>query len=81
MEIVRLLVLGSGNVGGKNRSGFKSNVYHHLEHIDDIVLNAVTLKVGSLLVEVHLHISTRHLDHTVVNCFIGVLKSLEIGVF
>lgn len=40
----------------------------------------MSLEVGSLLVIVHGHGSTRHLDHTVVNCLISVFKGLKISV-
>jgi hypothetical protein len=80
VKIVGLLVLGTGNVGCHNRSWLKSNINHHLEHVDNIILNTVALEVGALLIEVHLHVTTRHLDHTVVDSLIGVLKSLKVSV-
>mmetsp|Transcript_13721 Transcript_13721/g.21499 ORF Transcript_13721/g.21499 Transcript_13721/m.21499 type:complete len:490 (-) Transcript_13721:95-1564(-) len=79
-KIVALGVLGSGNVGSEDRLGLESEVDHHLEHIDDIVLDAVTLEVGLLLVEVHGHGTSGHLDHTVVNGLVGVLEGLQVGV-
>lgn len=75
-----LLVLGTGNVGGKNRSGLESDINHHLEHVNNVVLDAVSLEVGALLIEVHLHVTTRHLNHAIVNGLVGVLKSLKVGV-
>jgi len=80
VEVVSLLVLGLGNVSSKNRSGLEGDVNHHLEHVNDIVLDAVTSEVGSLLIVVHLHGTTGHLDHAVVNGFVSVLESLQVGV-
>jgi len=80
VEIVGFLVLGLGDVGSENRAGLKGNINHHLEHIDGIVLNAVTLEVGALLIEIHLHGTTGHLDHTVVDGLVSVLQSLQVGV-
>jgi len=80
VEIVSLLVLGSGNVGSEDRAGLEGNIDHHLEHVDNIVLDAVTSEVSSFLIVVHLHISTGHLDHTVVDSLVGVLEGLQVGV-
>ena len=80
-EVVALLVLRSSNVGCQNRSRLKSNVDHHLEHVLHIVLNVVALVVSGLLIVVHGHGSTGHLDHAVVDGLISVLKSLEVSVF
>ena len=80
VKIVGLSVLGSSNVRGHDGSWLKSDINHHLEHINDIVLDALSLEVGSFLIVIHGHGTTGHLDHTVVNGLIGVLKSLEIGV-
>lgn len=80
VEIVRLLVLGSGNVSSEDRLWLKSNIDHHLEHISDIVLNTVSLEVHSFLIVVHSHVTTRHLDHSVVNGLVSMLKSFEVSV-
>ena len=80
MEIVSLLVLGLGDVSGKDGAGLEGDIDHHLEHIDDIVLDAVSSEVGSFLIVVHLHITTGHLDHAVVDGFVGVLEGLQVGV-
>jgi len=80
VEVVSLLVLGLGNVSSKNRSGLEGDVDHHLEHVDDIILDAVTSEVGSLLIVVHLHSTTGHLDHAVVDGLVSVLESLQVGV-
>ena len=80
VQIVTLLVLRSSNVSCKNRSWLKSTIDHHLEHVGHIVLNAVASEVGALLVIFHLHITSGHLDHTVVDSLVGVLQGLKIGV-
>jgi len=79
-ELVRFLVLGPGNVSGENGSWLEGDINHHLEHIDDIVLDAVSLEIGSLLVIIHGHGSTGHLDHTVVNCLVSVFKGLKVSI-
>lgn len=79
-EVVGLLVLGLSNVGGEDRAGFKSDINHHLEHVDGVVFDAVATEVHRLLVVVHGHVTTGHLDHTVVDGFVGMLKSLEVSV-
>ena len=79
-EIVRFMVLIPSNVSGEDRSWLKGNVDHHLEHINDIVLNAVSLEESSLLIEIHGHSTTRHLNHTVVNGLVSVFKCLEISI-
>ena len=79
-EVVGLSVLGSGNVGGENGSGLKSNIDHHLEHINDVILDAVSSEEHSFLVVVHGHVTTRHLDHAVVDGLVGVLEGLQVGV-
>lgn len=80
MQVVRLLILGHRYVGSQDRSGFKGTIYHHLEHVSHVVLNAVTLEVGALLVVIHGHVTTGHLDHSVVDGLVGVLQGLKIGV-
>lgn len=80
VEVVRLDVLRLGNVGGEDGAGFKSNINHHLEHINGVVLDAVTLEVHGFLIVVHLHVTARHLDHTVVDGLIGVLEGFEVSV-
>jgi hypothetical protein len=80
VKLMRLSVLSSSNVSGKDGSGLKSAVDHHLEHIRDVVFDAVSLKVHSLLIVVHGEVSSRHLDHSVVDGLVGVLKSLEVSV-
>ena len=80
VEVVSLLVLGLGNVSSKDGARLKGDIDHHLEHVDDIVLDAVSSEVGSFLVVVHLHGTTGHLDHTVVDGLVGVLEGLQVGV-
>jgi len=80
VEVVSLLVLGLGDVSGKDGAGLKGDIDHHLEHVDDIVLNAVSSEVGSFLIVVHLHGTTGHLDHAVVDGFVSVLEGLQVGV-
>jgi len=80
VKIVGLSVLGSSNVRGHDGSWLKSNINHHLEHVNNIVFNALSLEIGSLLIVIHGHGTTRHLDHTIVDSFIGVLEGLQIGV-
>jgi hypothetical protein len=80
VEFVRLLVLWLGDVGSKDWTGLKSDVNHHLEHVNDVVLDAVTLEVHRFLVIVHLHVTAGHLDHTVVDSLVGVLEGLEVSV-
>lgn len=79
-KIMGLGVLRSGNVSSHDRSWLKGDIDHHLEHINGIVLDAVTLEIGSFLIIIHGHGATRHLDHTIVDSLIGMLKSLEISV-
>jgi len=80
VEIVGLSVLGSSNVSSQSGSWLKGDIDHHLEHVDNIVLNALSLEVDSLLVVIHGHVSTGHLDHAVVDGLVGVLQGLEVGV-
>jgi len=80
VKVVGLVVLVASDVGGKNGAGLESNVDHHLEHIDRVVLDAVATEVSTLLVVVHLHSTTGHLDHAVVDSLIGVLEGLEVRV-
>jgi len=79
-KIVGLLVLRFSNVCCKHRSWLKSNVNQHLEHINSIVFKGVTTEIHRFLVIVHLHISTWHLNHTVVNGLVGVLQGLKVSV-
>ena len=79
-EVVRLLVLGARDVGGKDTAGLESDINEHLEHVDDVVLDAVTLEVSGLLVIIHSHGAAGHLDHAVVDSLVGVLQRLEVRV-
>ena len=79
-KIVALLVLGAGDVSGHQGAGLKSAISEDLEHIDGIVLDAVTLEVHALLIVVHSEVTTRHLLDTVVHGLVGVLEGLEVGV-
>ena len=79
-KVVRLLVLGLGHVGGKDGAGLKSNVNHHLEHVNGVVLNAVTAEVHGFLIVVHGHVTTGHLDHAVVDGLVSVLQGLKVSV-
>ena len=81
VKIVRFLVLGFSNVSGHNGSWLKSEINHHLEHIDSIVFEAMSSEISSFNIIIHSHSTSRHLDHTIVNSFVGMLKSLKIGVF
>mmetsp|Transcript_16169 Transcript_16169/g.19205 ORF Transcript_16169/g.19205 Transcript_16169/m.19205 type:complete len:200 (+) Transcript_16169:937-1536(+) len=80
VQVVALLVLGAGDVGSEDGAGFEGAVNHHLEHVGDIVLDAVGLEIGALLIVLHLEVATAHLDHAVVDGLVGVLESLEVGV-
>ena len=80
MEIVTLLVFALGDIGGEDRTWLKCNVDHHLEHIDCVVLDAMSFKEGALLIVVHGHVTTRHLNHAVVDGFIGVLDGLKVSI-
>lgn len=80
VEIVSLVVLEASDVGSKDGAGLKSNIDHHLEHINGVVLDAVAAEVGALLIVVHLHGTTGHLDHAVVDGLVGMLERLEVGV-
>ena len=80
MQVMAFLVLGAGNVTSENGSRLKSAVDHHLEHVSDIVLDAVASEVGALLIILHLHVAAGHLDHTVVDGLVGVLEGLQVGV-
>lgn len=79
-EVVALLVLGAGDVSGHKGTGLKGTVSENLEHIDSIVLNAVSLEVHALLIVVHGEVTTGHLLDTVVHSLVGMLESLEVGV-
>ena len=57
IQIVRLLVFRFGDVRGQYRSGFKSDIDHHLEHVDSVILDALTSEVGSFLIVVHGHVT------------------------
>jgi len=81
VQIMCLLVLHPGNVSSHHAARLKGNIDHHLEHVGDVVLDAASLEEGALLVVVHLHVATAHLNHSVVDSFIGVLKRFEVGVF
>lgn len=37
-------------------------------------------EVHAFLIVVHLHVTTGHLNHTVVDCFVSVLQSLKVCV-
>lgn len=80
IEIVRLGILGSSDIAGHDGLWLEGAVDHHLEHIGDIVLNAVSLEVSLLLIVVHGHSSTGHLDHTIVEGLVSVLLSLQVGI-
>ena len=79
-EVVALGVLGLGDVSGKDGTGLEGDIDHHLEHVDGVVLNAVSLEVHALLIVVHLHITAGHLDHTVVDGLVSVLQGLKVSV-
>lgn len=80
VQVMAFCVLGTGDVCSKNRSGLKSAVDHHLEHVSDVVFDAVALEVGLLLIVVHGHVTTGHLDHTIVDGLVSVLEGLQVGV-
>ena len=80
VKIMALLGLGAGNISGKDRAGLEGAVNHHLEHVCNVVLDAVATKVGALLVVFHGHVATRHLNHSVVNGLVGVFECLEVGI-
>ena len=81
VELEALGVLGASDVCSHDGSWLEGTVDHHLEHVDSVVLDAVTTEVGSLLVVLHLHVTTRHLNHSVVDSLVGVLQRLKVGVF
>lgn len=80
LEGLSLSVLGLGNIGREDRLGLESAINHHLEHIGNVVFDAVSSEVSGLLIEVHLEFTSGHLSHTVVDSLVSVLKSLEICV-
>ena len=80
IEVVGLLVLGASDVGSENRTGLEGNINHNLEHINGVVLNALSLEVCALLVVVHGHFTAGHLDDVVVHGLVGVLEGLQVGV-
>lgn len=69
-----------GDVSSNDGSGFKSAVSHHVEDIDDVVLEAVSLEVGVFVIIVHFELTTRHLNHTVVDGFISVQDGFIVGL-
>ena len=80
VQVMAFLVLGAGNVTSENGSWLKSTVNHHLEHVSDIVFDAVASEISALLIIFHLHVTTGHLDHAVVDGLVGVLQGLQVGV-
>ena len=80
VEVVGLLVLGAGDVGSHDGSWLEGAVNHHLEHVSDVVFDAVALEISALLIVFHLHVTAGHLDHTVVDGLIGMLECLEVSV-
>lgn len=40
----------------------------------------MALEVHGFLIVVHLHVAAGHLNHTVVDGLVGVLKSLEVSI-
>ena len=81
MESMCLSVLRSGNVSSHHTSRLEGDINHHLEHIRDIVFDAVALEESAFLIIVHCHVTSAHLDHSIVDSFIGVLERFEVGVF
>jgi hypothetical protein len=76
VQVMGLVVLRTSNICSKDRTGLKSEVDHHLEHIDGVILDAVASEVGALLIVIHLHGTTGHLNHAIVDGLIGVLQGL-----
>lgn len=81
VQVVALLIFGAGHVCSEDGTRLKSTVDHHLEHISDIVLDAMRLEIGALLIILHSKVTAAHLNHAIVDCFIRVLKRLQVGVF
>jgi len=81
VEVMGFRVLGAGDISGHDTAWLEGNIHHHLEHVGDVVFDATSLEESALLVIVHLHVTTTHLDHTIVDSFVGVLKRFEVGVF
>jgi len=71
-------VLGDG--GSYNRSGFKSTISSHVEDINNVMGKAASSEVTVFLIVFHLEVSSRHLNHSVVNGFVSVENSLEVGI-
>jgi hypothetical protein len=79
-KLVLEVHLVHGGVSSNDGSGFKSAVSHHVEDIDDVVLEAVGLEVGVFMIIVHFELTTRHLNHTVVDGFISVQDGFIVGL-
>lgn len=75
-----VLVLFNTDGGSDGRSGFKSTISNHGENISGIMSKTVSLEVSSFLIIFHFERTTRLLNNTVVNGFIGVQDSLKVGV-
>lgn len=80
LDVVRVLVLVLSDVGSDNRSGLESAVSHHSEDVNGIMRQAVSLPVNVLLVVIHSEISSRHLNHSVVDGLVGVEDGLVESV-
>mmetsp|Transcript_24358 Transcript_24358/g.21510 ORF Transcript_24358/g.21510 Transcript_24358/m.21510 type:complete len:246 (-) Transcript_24358:115-852(-) len=79
-QFVGPLGLVHSDISRSSRSWFKSAISHHVEDINDIVLEAMSLEVSTFLIIIHFEVTTRHLDHTVVDGFVGVKEGLVISV-
>jgi len=76
-----VLILFDTNGSSDCRSRFKSAISNNGENISDIMSQAISLEVSSFLIILNFEGSTRLLDYTVVDSFVGVEDCLEISVF
>lgn len=81
VQVVGVGVLFDADGGSDCGSGLEGTVGHHVEDVDDVVGQAVGLEVGVFLVVFHLEVTSRHLDHSVVDGFVCVEDGFIEGVF
>jgi len=81
VEVMCFRILRSGDVSSHHTARLKGDINHHLEHVSNIVFDAAALEESAFLIVVHVHFTTAHLDHSIVDRFVGVLERFEVGVF